>query len=413
MRIRVNRSPDIAGPAVWIVSELYAPELTSTGYFLTMIAERCAAKLRGRVRVVCSQPTYSASGTKAPPIESSGGVDIFRIQSPSLPKDSLSGRVANMLAFSAGISARLLRSVRKGDVVIAVTNPPLAPYLCSLIARLRGARFVLLVHDMFPETLAITRFAPASSLPYRALDAASRALIRSADRVIVIGRDMERRLLDKGALATSVITNWSDCAEINPVAAPPSPSDSTTPFVLQYAGNIGRTHDVAILLDAAEQLGPAVQLDFIGTGAQRRFVEEGARARRLTNVRVADYGPRSERSASLGACHAAVISFVGGMSGISVPSRMYNIMASGRPIIAVCDADSELALVIGEHEIGWVVEPGDTANLVAAIGRAAAAPELCAAMGKRARLAAVSKYDRDLVLDRYADEIGTLAASVA
>lgn len=390
------------------MSELYAPELTSTGYFLTMIAERCAARPAGRVNVVCSQPTYSASGIKAPSRESSGGVAIFRTPSPSLPKDSLVGRVANMLAFSTGTCARLLLSLRHGDIVIAVTNPPLAPYLCSLIARLRGARFVLLVHDMFPETLAITGFATRSSLSYRMLDSASRALVRSADRVIAIGRDMERLLIAKGARTTCVVTNWSDCAEINPVAAPPAANGRTTPFVIQYAGNIGRTHDVAILLEAAQQLGTMVQLDFIGTGAQRGFIERAAQTRHLTNVRVADYRPRNERAASLGACHAAIVSFVGGMSGISVPSRMYNIMASGRPIIGVCDADSELAMVIREHRIGWVIPPGATAQLVAAIGEAACSPEECVAMGERARLAAVSKFDRDLVLDRYAAEIDTL-----
>lgn len=404
-------SPDIIGPTVWIISELYAPELTSTGYFLTMIAEQCAARLGGRVNVVCSQPTYSASGIKAPSSESSGGVNIFRTPSPSLPKDSLVGRVVNMLAFSAGICARLLRSVRGGDVVIAVTNPPLAPYLCSIIARLRGARFVLLVHDMFPETLAVTGLARRSSLSYRMLEAASHALVRSADQVIAIGRDMERLLRAKGAQTTCVLTNWSDCAEINPVTTPLAADGQASPFIVQYAGNIGRTHDVAILLDAAEQLGPTVRLDFIGTGARRRFIEDAAATRHLANIRVADYRPRHERSASLGACHAAVISFVGGMSGISVPSRMYNIMASGRPIIAVCDEDSELALVVRDHQIGWIVAPGDTAQLVAVLAHAARSPAECASMGQRARLAAVSRYSRDLVLEQYADEIATLVGA--
>ncbi|MGI9091632.1 MAG: glycosyltransferase family 4 protein [Gemmatimonadaceae bacterium] len=402
-----DKPSDSSTASVWILSELYAPELTSTGYYLTKIAERAAARLGTPVRVVCSQPTYSARGLNAPRREQLGGVDVVRTWSPSLPKDSLPGKLGNMIAFSVGVSAILCRSVRPGDVVLAVTNPPLLPYLASLVARWRGARFVLLVHDMFPETLVVAGLAGSSSLAVRVLDAASRALVRSAHTVVAIGRDMEVRLVAKGARKTCVIPNWADVQEITAVPTPPSCA-ANTPFIVQYAGNIGRTHDVELLLDVAEQLGPAVRWDFIGTGARRQFVESAAAARGLSNVRIADYRPRPERSASLGACHVAVISFVAGMSGISVPSRMYNVMAAARPIIAVCDDDAEIARVIRERRIGWVVPPGDTAALAAAVTAAASSPDECAAMGARARAAAEGEYSSDQVLERYASALASV-----
>lgn len=387
---------------VWIVSELYAPELTSTGYFVTEIAERLAAR-GAPVRAVCSQPTYAERGTVAPRRERRGGVDVSRTRGPSLSKDRVLGKIANMSAFCAGVWRTLSREVAAGDVVLAVTNPPLAPYVAARAARRRGAHFALLVHDMFPETLSATGFASPDTSIVRALDAASRRLLRSADLVIAIGRDMERRLLDKGARNVAMIPNWADVTEIRPVSPPPSGDGD--PFIVQYAGNLGRTHDLGLLLDVARATGDVARWEFIGAGAQRPVVEAGARARDLHNVRVADYRPRAERSASLGSCHAAVIAFRAGMAGISVPSRLYNIMASARPVLAVCDADSELAMVVREHDIGWIVAPGDRAALEATVREAAAAPERCVAMGERARAAVERLYARDIVLDRYADAI--------
>lgn len=390
---------------LWIVSELYAPELTSTGYFITEIAERLAA--RGvPVRAVCSQPTYAAHGTSAPRRELRGGVDVTRTRGPSLAKDRVAGKVANMLAFCAGEWRALWRDVGPGDVILAVTNPPLAPYVAARAARRRGARFVLLVHDMFPETLAVTGFIPSTSAVFRTLDAASRRLLGAADLVIAIGRDMQRRLLAKGARNVAMIPNWADLKEVVPVAPPPlGPGE---PFIVQYAGNLGRTHDLGLLLDAAAATAGIARWDFIGSGAQRPAVDAGVTARGLHNVNVADYRPRAERSASLGACHAAVVAFRAGMAGISVPSRMYNVMASARPVLAVCDPDSELAMVVTEHGVGWVVSPGDRDGLAAAVREAATAPDSCRAMGARARAVVERLYARDVVLDQYADAIQSL-----
>ncbi|HYC49934.1 MAG TPA: hypothetical protein VEB19_02375, partial [Gemmatimonadaceae bacterium] len=143
------------GRTLWIVSELYYPEETSTGRLLTQLAEGLAASLGPdwRVRAICSQPTYEARGTRAPARERRAGVEIFRCRGTTFRRDRLWRRLANVLTISGALVLRLLRGVHRGDVVLVVTNPPLLPFGVTAVCRLRGARCALIVHDVYPEVL--------------------------------------------------------------------------------------------------------------------------------------------------------------------------------------------------------------------------------------------------------------------
>ena len=165
-------------------------------------------------------------------------------------------------------------------------------------------------------------------------------------------------------------------------------------FVIQYSGNIGRTHGIEYLIQCAEQMRNDSPLHFlfIGFGGKKAWLKQAVEDRGLKNVTILDYRLRSELRYSLNACDIAIISLARGMAGVSVPSRMYNVMAAGKPIIAVADAASELAQVIRDEDIGWVVEPGNVAALKAAIIEAMGNPDRLIQMGLRARRAAETKY---------------------
>jgi colanic acid biosynthesis glycosyl transferase WcaI len=136
---------------LWVVSELYYPEETSTGHFLTHIAEGLAAHYP--VSALCSQPTYSKRGSRAPRREVRHGVEIHRGLGTTFDKDVLPGKLANALTISLSLFLTALRRFRRGDVALVVTNPPFLPFLTRLACALRGARCVLLIHDVYPETL--------------------------------------------------------------------------------------------------------------------------------------------------------------------------------------------------------------------------------------------------------------------
>lgn len=379
---------------IWILSELYRPELTSTGYFVSEIAEYLAR--RRDVTVLCSQPSYSARGQRAPRRENLNGVRVERLWSP-LGQRRLLQRAADMLGFSVRAFLRAAGGAGRHDVLIAVTNPPVLPYVAAIVSLLRKTRLVLLIQDVYPEVLASTGFLTRGSMLLRVFDRLSIWLYRRADAIVVLGRDMQELIAGKlpdGGARMRVIENWADLEDIEL-----EPRATKRPIVLQHAGNMGRTHDIAILIEAAAALPESVRLEFIGDGARTSEVAHATSGH--GNIVLMPYRPRSERSLSLGNCDVAVISFLPGMAGVSVPSRMYNVMASGRPLIGICDAHSELAHTIRDHQIGWIVPPGDVGALIAVLRDIAANPCVLAERGSRARIAAETRYAKQTILPKY------------
>ena len=384
---------------LWIVSELYYPEDTSTGYFLTRIAEELARSMP--VSVLCGQPTYSARGTRASVREIRNGVEIRRCRATTLDKDRLLFKLVNSTTIGLSILVQALWRIRRGEKVVVVTNPPLLPFLMALACGARRAVLLLLVHDVYPEVLVATGLARRDGVLSRLLGWLTGLLYRSATRVVVLGRDMKtlavrKRNGDEGAVV--IIPHWGDVDEVAPT--PRSENELLRrlglerSFVVQYSGNMGRPHALEQLLEAARTLRdrPDIHFLFVGMGAKRRWLERAVEQGRLQNVLILPYQPRSELRVSLNACDVAVIPFIPGMSGVSVPSRMYNVMAAGKPIIAVADEDSELAHVVREERIGWVLPADRPEGLAGTILEARADPRGLAGMGERARAAAEGHY---------------------
>lgn len=393
---------------IWVVSELFHPEQTSTGHFLSSIAAGLARSFP--VRVLCAQPTYSARGRRAPRRETWNGAEILRCRSTTFSKDVLFPRVVNLVTISLSMFFEACRGFRSRDRVLVVTNPPTLPFVIRLACRLRGARLVLLIHDVYPEALEAAGLIRRGGVIAFVLSRLTAGLYRSAERIVVLGRDMRdlvtRKVPDvEGRLV--FIPNWADVEEVE--ARPRDENRLLTRlgladrFVVLYAGNMGRTHDLALLVEAAERLRKErVSFLICGWGAKRAWFRKQLDERHLENVTLIDPRPRVELGALLGACDSAVIALVPGMAGISVSSRMYNMLAAGRPIIAAVDAASEVARVVLDEGAGIVVRPGDADAFVAAIRTLAAEPATRKEMSDRGRLAVERRYTFAAVLDAYA-----------
>lgn len=203
---------------LWIISELYYPEQTSTGYFLTGIGEGLA---RDRdVQVICSKPTYSERGMNVPRREVRAGTTIHRMRSTSFDKDRVLGRIINLITFTITTLVFFAVHVRRGDTMLVVTNPPTLPPLLAIVARIRGARSILLVHDVYPEVLAATGHLSKSSIGYRLLHGFFARTYQLFTDIVVLGRDMAALARDKiGDARThlTIIPNWGDIDEIIPM----------------------------------------------------------------------------------------------------------------------------------------------------------------------------------------------------
>lgn len=397
-----------------MVSELYYPEETSTGYFLTGIAEALATEFD--VRVICSQPTYSARGTIAPARETRLGVHIYRYWGARLDKNNLLLRLVNAATIAISLFLAASRRVSRGDCVLVVTNPPILPFLVVLAAKARGANTLLLVHDVYPEVLVASGLSDRNSVLVRAVGGLSRWLYRQVDTRIVLGRDMQRlvnaRLSNPaGDSTTVIIPNWGD---IQAVASQDRHANRllselglANKFVVQFMGNIGRTHNIDLVVEAARRLQKNSDIHFliVGEGARRKWLETAVSSDGLPNITLLPPCPRDELADYLNACDVSVIGLLPGMQGVSVPSRLYNVMAAGKPVIALVDADSEVALVIEEERSGWVVAQDDAEALVNAIVRAHDDSDSVATRGKNARRAAEQKYSRERVGQKFLEVV--------
>lgn len=392
---------------IWIVTELYYPEETSTGHFLTRIAEGLAQT--GEVSVLCSQPTYSQRGIKAPTKEVHMGVKICRCWGAKLNKDLLPFRIINIVTISVSIFLSGLVRFRRDDKVIVVTNPPLLPFLITIASKLKHNRTILLVHDVYPEVLVASGILNPGSIVCKLIQSATRWLYETVKSVIVIGRDMKKIVVSKCGNADKVhlITNWADLDIVKPLEREENSVLKAhglhDQFVVQYCGNFGRTHGLEYLLETAVETTNEENLHFlmVGSGARKIWLEKQVAVQKITNITILPRCQRDDLNETLNACDVAVISFVQGMSGVSVPSRMYNIMAAGKPILAIADADSELASVVIEENIGWVIPPGEIELLKSAINDAKSDRIRLKEMGQRARMVAESKYSFENIIYKY------------
>lgn len=400
-----DRSP---APTIWILSELYHPEVTSTGHFMTGIAEALAAE--HRVGALSCQPTYASRGARAPWDERLNGVEIHRCWSTTLSRESTLPRLLNVASITLSIAAAGLRRVKRDDVIIAVTNPPLLPSAAALISRVRGARLVLKVDDVYPDIMSATGMLSSQSLVYRALERSSKRAFCASERICVLGRDMAKRVgryLPDGHERIQIIPNWADVDEVAPIPRKAHPLleklGLSERFVILIAGNMGRPQDFEVVLSAAQRLlmEPEVSFLVIGDGYRRPWFREQVAARKVRNVTVLDPRPRAEQSSFLGACDVALSALVPGMGGVSVPSRLYSHLAAGRPVLVVGDRDCEAGKTVVEGNIGWHIEAGDVEGLVAAVLAARGQPSMCAEMGARARAIAVRRFSRSVVLQHY------------
>jgi colanic acid biosynthesis glycosyl transferase WcaI len=382
-------------PRVWLVSAVQHENVESTTHIFARLAD--ALGERYEIGVLAPPP--------APPAAAPGQAAFARW---------FADRFRRALVGSLRVFARALGQVKHGDVLLVVTNPPMLPVLMSAVARLRRARLIVVVHDVYPDVLYATGLMPAHSIAGRILDRLARAALRRADRVIVIGRDMKRRIAAKlgGADHVVYIPNWAD-----PHIAPAALSTGThRPLIVQYSGNMGVTHPVETLLDCAEILqeqDAPVHFQVFGWGLKLPLFRAEIDRRGLRNVSLGPRCPRAELGAQLAGCDIGLVLMRRGMAGISVPCRAYNIMAAGRPLIAAADDDAEIALTVVEHGLGWVVPPEDPHALAAAIHTAAERRPELAATGMRAAAVVAAAFSFDHTVAQYGRVVDELTAAAS
>jgi len=404
-------------PSVTVLTEYFHPEEASTAQLLTDLTTGLASDFD--VSVLTALPNYHDDDRTAdvPRHERFDGVDVTRIRSTRFDKDLLLLRVLNWLSFTLLVTLRLLVGRRgRQDAVLVLSNPPILPFAAWLNSRLFGTPYVYLIYDMYPDMPVGLGVLSEDGLVARLWDRAMRPIYHDADRIVVLGESMDRRLrrkldgdegFDPGKIET--IPNWEDGEFIQPMDKTDNEfgqeHGTVDQFTLLYSGNVGRFHELRTAIDAIhrlEQRGRTdIQLLIIGEGARKAELQAYVDDRGIENVRFLPFQPYERLPETLTCADASLVGIKPEMEGMCVSSKLYSSLAAGMPVLAVVGSGDEVARVVRANDCGAYVSPGVPAEAADVLERWADNPDRVVELGTNARACFEDAYTLDHATEAY------------
>jgi colanic acid biosynthesis glycosyl transferase WcaI len=389
---------------ILLLNEYYPPDTSATAKMAAQVAEALAQ--RHQVTVVAGRPSYDPDARYPYALLRRGTgnrVTVECVGSTAYPRHQMLRRVANYLSYLALAVPRAL--ALRPDIILAMTDPPVAGIAGAFIARLAGRPFVYNIRDLYPDMAVGGDIVRAGKWVTR-WESLHRWALKQAARVIVLGDDMRERILAKGVAAERVVVVRDGTAAGPSPGRMPERSDAIVqeirhgfPFVVLHAGNLGFYGAWDTLLAAAKMLSNEnTGFVFVGDGANRAALESAAR--NLPNVKFAAFRPVEQIAHVMLAGDLHIVTVRRGLEGVVVPSKLYSTLAAGRPILVVAPPESDAARIVVESGCGVAADPDDPAAVAAAIRELRAQPARLAEMGCRARETA-AKYARVGELERF------------
>jgi glycosyltransferase involved in cell wall biosynthesis len=397
-------------PRLLVLNQYYWPGVEATAQLLTELCEALTDDLD--VKVVTGQ----LHGQEERPHRSvRNGVEIVRVPSTSFERSKLFARASNYATYLTSALFGGLRG-RRPDVVLCMTDPPIVANIALLVARRFRVPLVVISQDVFPE-IAVQLKRLENPVVMSLLRGLVGLYLRRADRIVAIGDTMRQRLEEKGAPAERmlVIPNWIDTTRLGPLDKSNQWSRSwgvDKKFVVMHSGNVGHAQDLDSLVRAGTFLRDLddLRIMIIGMGARHAELVALAELHEVDQVQFLYYQSREVLPQSLSAADVHVVGLAAGLAGYVVPSRMYGILAVGKPVIVAADPESETARLVTEVDCGIVVPPGRPELLARAIRDAHDGKYDLEAMGARGREWVEREADRSVAVRRYRDLLLELAS---
>lgn len=385
---------------ILLLNQTFYPDVAATAQHAHDLGRHLVAQGH-EVTVVTSRSIYGSKGAVLPKRETVDGIEVYRVGFSLFGKGSIAARLLDFAFFYLLATVRVFR-LKRPDVLVGFTTPPFIVLVGWLSRLFRGGRFVYWVMDLYPDVLVACGLMKPSGLLTRLLDRINRFCLRRADRSVVLGRCMLGRVVEKGVKAErlSVISVWADHDEVKPdkesIASLRREWGVEGRFVVMYSGNLGLGHDAKTMCLAIDRLKDEQEMAFVFVGGGKRMdeVRQFAKEHGWEHVQFQPYQPREKLDTLLSMPDVHLISLLDSSLGVMVPSKLYGVMASGRASVFLGPAESEVGRVLQEHEAGLVVGCGDVDGLVGALRQLAANRQQTEAMGRRAREALISRYDR-------------------
>jgi colanic acid biosynthesis glycosyl transferase WcaI len=399
---------------VLLLNLYYPPDTSATAKMARNVVDALSSS--HNVTVLCGRPAYDPTERRAWRLyrtEFDGRVRVIRAGSTDFARFDMKNRLLNYLSYAGLAIPRALFA--PCDVVVAMTDPPFQGIVGAIVAMLKRKPYVYNIRDLYPDMAVGGAIVEPGRLG-RIWEKLHRWALRRATRVIVLGEDMRARIVAKGVEPARVVI-VRDGTEILPSNMPlPAPDPEVVrairrnfSFVLVHAGNLGFYGAWNTLVTAARNLASeGVGLVFVGDGAQRSQVQ--ALAAGSGNVRFLEFFPASKIPSVLAAADAHVITVKRGLEGVVVPSKMYGILAAGKPIVAVAPKETDAVSLGIQRGFAVAADPDRPAEVVNAVRALASDPNKLQAMGEAAR-AAAPDYDRVKELQKFVEIIEHLTAN--
>lgn len=391
--------------SILILSEYFYPDLNATGYSMTAIAERLVKGKNNVTVITASNKSNSISNKKI-----DKKIKIHRLKSLSLNKNNILERLLKLFLMTIKFTTTTVLNLKNVDRIFIVTNPAFIVLIIPIIKIIKkNIKATILVHDVFPENLQASNILKSSSLFYKLLNYTFNKCYGKFDNIITIGCDMSEVFKSKINLKhhhkIKVITNWSQTEDIRPSLKKENPIIKKlkleNKIVILFAGNIGRLQGLKELIPIINQCNDKkFHFLFIGDGAILGDLKDEVIKTKITNITFMDEMPREKQNIFLNACDIALVTLNPKMYGLGVPSKSYNILAAGKPIMFIGNPKSEIALMIKSSNAGWVIDNNEITKIPTLLNEIY--DQKCLKIySQKCRKLALSKYSKELVLDKY------------
>lgn len=408
-----------------IYAHYYAPDVASTGQILKELAEGMLQEFE--ITVICVVPSYTGKVAdeykkKMFYTEVINGVNVLRIRVPEFSKSNKLSRVKNILSYFFGAMLATFK-VGKMDYVYSISQPPILGGLIGVWGKwMKRAKYIYNIQDFNPEqTMAIGY--SQNKFILKMMMWFDKFSCKQSNKVIVVGRDMIETLKErfnyKNAPTHAFINNWTNEKEIYPL-----PNDHEkvvnfkkkygldNKFVFMYSGNLGLYYDLENLMTVLYKFKGRsdVAFAFIGEGSIKDKLVLYKEENDLDNVKFIPYQDKADLIYSLNAGDVHWCLNAKGIKGVSVPSKLYGIIAAGKPIIGALEKNSEARLIIEETKCGYVTEPGNYEEIENIIEDFLGEKDskVLAEMSERGRDYLVNNLTRDVSVQKYITEIKSL-----
>ncbi len=375
-----------------IITQGFYPDITATGELLYELACKLKTKYSIDISVLTAQPGFVIR-EKLPDRECINGIDIHRVLTTGFDKNSLMGKVFNSWIFFIKALIYSFFSA-KADHYLIPTSPPLAPLIGAVLRIFKNREYSYLMHDVYPEIAWRLGYIKKDGLICRIWYYLTGISLKYAHRIIVLSQDMKagisRQFPDLESDRIVIIHNWADEEVIKPVSFKdnymPDKFNLRNKFIVEYSGNTGRVHEFKTFIQAADELkeNKDIVFLFIGDGGKKQEIESLVRKYNLDNVMFLPYQNRSDLSYSLSMANVHLLSLEEGYEQLSAPSKLYGILAVGKPFIYAGN-DNYISALVRKYQCGYDIKKGEYKKLSEIIKELRSSPEKQYQMGKNSR----------------------------